>query len=122
MGELSTEEDPTFIPRSMSSSTLNLLTHPELLAVNQDPMGRSVRPVWQAHPRGGLAGERLVSARCDPQDPRQRWRATDGRLESVATPGSCVGTREGVEGRILAVIKPCDPNDEMQVRPGFSKI
>ena len=99
----------------MSASTLSVLAHDELIAVNQDPLGRSVRLVWQGHPKDGLAGERLVSAPCDVNDPLQGWIYRQERLESVARRGQCMSAKPGVEGRLVAVVKDCDAHDKMQV-------
>ena len=99
----------------MSASTLSLLSHEELISVNQDPLGRSVQLVWQGHPRDGLAGERLVSTRCNVTDPLQQWTYAGQLLQSVGRKGTCVKAKPGVEGRLLAVVADCDVHDEMQV-------
>lgn len=33
-------------PRTMTRATLSILTAPEIIAINQDPLGRQARKVW----------------------------------------------------------------------------
>ena len=60
--------------RKMDNFTLSLLTHEELIAVNQDPLGRAAQMMaWYTAP-GGNAGQRVVSRTCDKGDARQAWK------------------------------------------------
>ena len=116
----------------MSKSTLALLTHDELLSVNQDSLGESVRLAWhdQHQDRSGQAADRVVSAPCDVKDVRLHWTYDETKrlLEHVVT-GKCLsvqrskvralGSDEDHE-RLLAVVKDCNENDELQVRKVLS--
>ena len=57
----------------MTSDTIRILTNTEVIALNQDYLGRSGTLISSTTARGSTAGSQVVSSNCDVNDAQQQW-------------------------------------------------
>jgi hypothetical protein len=94
--------------RNMSAATLSTLTNPEVIAVNQDPLGIQGKKVAFATSRSPNASSGVIGANClsssiDPRRYQWKYNSQDGSIRSLFN-GRCLSIDHCSTKRVVYVL------------------
>jgi len=100
--------------RNMSAATLRILSNPEVIAVNQDPLGVQGKKVAFASSQYSNTSSNVIISNCstniDPRRLQWKYNDDDGSIRSIYN-GQCLSIESCNTGRANVVVNNCQIND-----------